>query len=94
MSQMKQKTQEIEKVQINQQKIIDHLTNVVKLMGQDTQGNHENIQEVFNRLEIIENKQRKNNIRLKNLKEKSDGNNLQEYIIDLLKSIIVSGTED
>lgn len=55
------------------------MTNVVRLMDQDIVGSHENTQDIFNQVESLENKQNKNNVRLKNLKEQAEGANLQDY---------------
>lgn len=63
-------------------------------MVQDIVGHHENIEEIFNQLEIIESKQRKNNIRLKNLREKAESANLQDHLMDLFESILGSEAND
>lgn len=57
-------------------------------MGQVVVGNHNNKQEIYDPLESLENRQRKHNIRLKNVKKKVEGANLQSYIIDLWESTV------
>lgn len=68
VKQMNEKAQALEQIQSRQQQPINNVTNVVKLMGQDVVGHH-NLQERFDQIESLENRQRKNNIRLKKVKE-------------------------
>lgn len=78
----------MEKQQTDQQQTIVEVAKVVKLMGEDIVGRHDNTEEMFNQLEAMENKQRKNNLRLKNLREKAESANLKNYLTDLVESII------
>lgn len=45
-------------------------------------------------MESLENRQRRNNIRLKNLKEKAEGADLQEYLTDVFESMMGSDITD
>lgn len=59
VSQMNKKPQELRKEQINQQQVIDNLSNVVRVMSQDIVRHHDNIQEIFNQFESVENNSKK-----------------------------------
>lgn len=87
MNQMKERTQTLEREESNQQQVIGNLSNVVKLIGQDIVGHYKNIQVIFNQLVSYGNKQRKNNVRLK---EKAESTNLPDGWMDLFESIIGS----
>lgn len=54
-------------------------------MGQDVVGHHDTIQELYVQVESLENRQRQNNIRLRKLKEKAEGANVQAYVTDRWK---------
>lgn len=62
-------------------------TSVLQAVGQDLVNHQESIQEIFSRVENLENQQRKN-IRLKILKEQAEGPNLCNYILYLFESIL------
>lgn len=71
MKQIAEKLLVLEQVQTQQQQVMDlFIRGKVKvIVGQDISGHHDNIQEMFNQMESFETRQRKNNMRLKILKE-------------------------
>lgn len=65
---------------------------MLQAIGQDLVHHQEDVQDILCQVENLDNQQCRNNIRLKNLKEQTEGPNLHNYIIDLFESIL--GEED
>lgn len=90
-SSVSQLNEKVSTVEHTQQQTTENLANF-QLMGQVLVGHHDNIQEFYEQMESLDNKQRRNNIRLRNLEEKAKDANLHSYMMDLLESI--AGAEE